>query len=220
MGAKGRDLDFWISSNPERPTMLLRAIRAVWGKEKSQMEVQYDYEKSCGDTYYIPVTLFTCMKEQFPLLMWAEMFQTSPQFAICHGPPEIMVAIESCLRGDQDPWKDTRVAIGDGPRMLSITNQPDRVKKSTKRPKSDTRSEVTGWSTRPTRQDWSTSGGQWTGWVDYSSFQIGLARRFHAHRSIGSRCIHRTTRRSIRIRLKHRRSGRRQLFQEAIRHIQ
>ena len=29
---KGRDLDFWMSSSSERPTMLLRAIRAVWGK--------------------------------------------------------------------------------------------------------------------------------------------------------------------------------------------
>ena len=121
--------------------MLLRAIRAVWEKERCQMNVQYDHEKSWGDTYYIPITLFTCMKEQFPLLMWAEMFQTSPQSAIYHGPSDIMVAIEKCLRGDQDPWKDARVAIGDGPRMLSLTNQSDHAKKSTKRPQPDTRSE-------------------------------------------------------------------------------
>ena len=84
--------------------MLLRAIRAVWGKEKCQMKFQYDHEKSWGDTYYIPVTLFTCMKEHFPLLMWAEMFQTSPRFATFHGPRDIVLAREKCLRGEQDPW--------------------------------------------------------------------------------------------------------------------
>ena len=101
--------------------------------------------------------------------MWAEMFQTSPQFAIYHAPPEILVAIERCLRGDQDPWKGSQIAIGDGPSMLPITNQPDRTKKPTKRPKTDPISEATGWSMRTPWQDWSTFGGQWPGWVDCSS---------------------------------------------------
>jgi hypothetical protein len=54
----GRNLDFWIALNAEQPTMFLRAIRAVWGKEKCQMDVQYDHEKTCEETYYIPITLF------------------------------------------------------------------------------------------------------------------------------------------------------------------
>jgi hypothetical protein len=30
---KGRNLDFWLSTNNDRPTMILRAIRAVWEKK-------------------------------------------------------------------------------------------------------------------------------------------------------------------------------------------
>jgi hypothetical protein len=76
--SKGKSLEFWLSGDSKRSTIILRAIRAVWGKEKCQMDVQFDHEKSLGDAYYIPVTLFTCMQERFPILMWAEMFRTSP----------------------------------------------------------------------------------------------------------------------------------------------
>ena len=79
----------------------------------------------------------------------------------------MLVAIERCLRGDQDPWKSSHIAIGDGPRMLSITNQLDQAKKPLKRSKPDQRQETTGWSMRPPWQDWSAFGGQWQGWVDY-----------------------------------------------------
>jgi len=32
--SKGRGLEFWKSGNNERPTIVLRAIRAIWKKEK------------------------------------------------------------------------------------------------------------------------------------------------------------------------------------------
>ena len=47
--SKGRGLEFWKSSNPERPTTILRAIRAVWKKEKCQMDVLYKSEKEPRD---------------------------------------------------------------------------------------------------------------------------------------------------------------------------
>ena len=128
------------------------------------MDVQFDHEKSFGDTYYIPVTLFTCMKEHFPILAWADMFQTSPQFAHLYGPPEILVAIEKCLRGDQNPWKDARRAIGDKPKILSLTHRPHQTKRSVKRPQPDTRSEIAIGSAPSTWQDWSSSRETWTGW--------------------------------------------------------
>jgi hypothetical protein len=86
--SKGRGLEFWKSSNPERPTTILRAIRAVWKKEKCQMDVLYESEKNLETTYYIPACLFTCMQEHFPILMWAEMFRVSPNFCLSPWPTE------------------------------------------------------------------------------------------------------------------------------------
>ena len=101
--SKGKGLDFWWSGESMRPTIILRAIRAIWRKEKCQMDMLYDHEKNLKDTYYIPVTLLTCMKERFPVLMWADMFRTSPQFAYIYGPKKVILAIELCMRGDPSP---------------------------------------------------------------------------------------------------------------------
>ena len=51
---KGRNLDFWLSTNNDRPTMILRAIRAVWGKENCQMDVQFDHKKNLGGHILYP----------------------------------------------------------------------------------------------------------------------------------------------------------------------
>ena len=104
------------------------------------------------------------MKEHFPILMWAEMFQTSPQFTHVYGPREILVAIEKCLRGDQNPWSDVRRALGDKPKMMSLTNQPHRTKAPMKRPQPDIRSETAAWSAPSTWKDWSEPKGRWTEW--------------------------------------------------------
>jgi hypothetical protein len=103
--SKGKGLEFWKHSDSTRPTIILRAIRAIWGKERCQMDMLYDYEKNLETTYYIPVTLLTCMQERFPVLMWAEIFRTSPHFAYCHGPKKVFLAIDLCLQGDPSPWK-------------------------------------------------------------------------------------------------------------------
>ena len=46
--SKGKGLEFWLSADSKRSTIILRASRAVWGKEKSQMDVQFDHEKILG----------------------------------------------------------------------------------------------------------------------------------------------------------------------------
>jgi len=90
--SKDRGLEFWKSGNDERPTIILHAIRAIWKKEKCQMDILYEHEKNLETTYYIPTSLFTCMQEHFPILMWAEMFRLSPNFAHFHGPPKVLLA--------------------------------------------------------------------------------------------------------------------------------
>ena len=133
------------------------------------MDVQYDYEKSLKDTHYIPVTIFTSMKEHFPIMMWAELFRTSPKFTEYYAPRDIMVAIEKCSRGDQDPWGRSQAAIGDCPHMMSITNQPDGMTKPSKMSRTGQGQEATRWSKRPSWQEWAVSEDQWSGWVDYST---------------------------------------------------
>ena len=153
--SKGKGLDFWLSGENTRSTIILRAIRAIWGKETCQMNVQFDSEKSLGDN--------------FPILMWAEMFRTSPQFAHLYGPKEIVLAIELCLQGDPSPWKNARLAIEDMNRHLPLADRPHQVKGSKKRSKPDTRSEFTTWSETSPWQDWSASGGTWAGWTSFPS---------------------------------------------------
>ena len=51
------------------------------------------------------------MKERFPILMWAEMFQTSPKFSYLYGLTKVLVAIDLCLKGDPSPWKSAQAAI-------------------------------------------------------------------------------------------------------------
>jgi hypothetical protein len=156
-----------------RPTIILRAIRAIWRKEKCQMDMLYDHEKNLKDTYYIPVTLLTCMKERFPVLMWAEMFRTSPQFAYLYGPKKVVLAIELCMRGDPSPWKSAKLAIGDATRPVPLTNEPQEATRSKKRAKPDTRSETTSWSEALPWQEWSASGGPWEGWISYPATRSG-----------------------------------------------
>ena len=55
------------------------------------MEMLFDYEKNLETTYYIPISLLTYMQERFPILMWAEMFKTSPKFAYAYGPQKVIV---------------------------------------------------------------------------------------------------------------------------------
>ena len=107
------------------------------------------------------------MKEHFPILMWADMFRTSPQFAYLYGPKEIVLAIELCMQGDPSPWKSAQLAIEDMNRQLPLANRPHQVKGSKKRPKPDTRSETTTWSETSPWQDWSASGGTWAGWASF-----------------------------------------------------
>ena len=128
--SKGKGLEFWKHVDSERSTIILRAIRAIWGKDKCQMDVMYEYEKNLETTYYIPVTLFTCMQEHFPILMWAEMFRTSPDFAYFHGPRKVLLAIELCLKGDRSPWKNAQSAIDDARQVerLALTNEPHQSK--------------------------------------------------------------------------------------------
>ena len=133
------------------------------------MNVQFDSEKSLGDTYYIPVSLFTCMGDNFPILMWAEIFRTSPQFAHLYGPKKIVLAIELCLQGDPSPWKNARLAIEDMNPHLPLADRPHQVKGSKRRSKPDTRSEFATWSETSPWQDWSASGGTWAGWTSFPS---------------------------------------------------
>ena len=169
--SKGKGLEFWWSGDSMRSTIILRAIRAIWGKEKCQMDMLYDYEKNFEDTYYIPVTLLTCMQEHFPVLMWAELFQTSPKFAYLHGPPKIVLAIELCMQGDPSPWKNAQLAIEDGTRPLPVANEPHQAphqaKGSKKRSKPDSRSETATWLDVSPWQEWSTSERTWGGWISF-----------------------------------------------------
>ena len=76
--SKGKGLGFWRSGENTRFTVILRAIRAIWKKERCQMDMLFDSEKNLETTYYMPISLLTYMKERFPVLMWADMFWTSP----------------------------------------------------------------------------------------------------------------------------------------------
>ena len=49
--SKGKGLEFWRYGDSTRSTIILRAIRAIWGKEKCQMDMLYDYEKNLENTY-------------------------------------------------------------------------------------------------------------------------------------------------------------------------
>jgi len=171
--SKDRGLEFWKSSSDERPTIILRAIRAVWKKEKCQMDVLYEHEKNLETTYYIPASLFTCMQEHFPILMWAEMFRVSPNFAHFHGPPKVLVAIELCLQGHKSPWKAAHDAIENGQQAgnLALTNEPHQDKGPSGGSGKDKKSRTTSWSSRPTPQEWPTKDESWEGWIPYSSDQ-------------------------------------------------
>jgi hypothetical protein len=175
--SKGKGLEFWWSGDSMRSTIILRAIRAIWGKEKCQMDMLYDYEKNFEDTYYIPVTLLTCMQEHFPVLMWAELFRISPKFAYLHGPPKIVLAIELCMQGDPSPWKNAQLAIEDGTRPLPVANEPHQAphqaKGSKKRSKPDSRSETATWLDVSPWQEWSTSERTWGGWISFPSTGLG-----------------------------------------------
>ena len=49
--SEGEALEFWWSGDSMRSTIILHAIRAIWGKEKCQMDMLYDSEKNFEDTY-------------------------------------------------------------------------------------------------------------------------------------------------------------------------
>ena len=70
------------------------------------------------------------MQERFPILMWAEMFKTSPKFAYAYGPQEVIVAIELYLQGDARPWKNAQNAIGNEKQKLALTDGSHQTKKS------------------------------------------------------------------------------------------
>jgi len=167
--SKGKGLEFWKHSDSLRPTIILRAIRAIWKKEKCQMDVLYEYEKNLETTYYIPVTLFVCMQEQFPILMWAEMFRLSPDFAFFHGPKKVLLAIELCLQGNRSPWKNAQSAIEDkhGTEKLALTNEPHQDEGSKRGSGEDKRPRTTSWSGRSSHQEWSADKGTWEGWTSY-----------------------------------------------------
>ena len=133
----------------------------------------YENEKNFATTYYIPVCLFTCMQEHFPILMWAEMFRESPNFAHVHGPPKVLVAIELYLRGHRSPWKAADQALGDeqSAAVPALTNEPHQDQEPNEDSRKDKKSRTTSsWSSRPT-QAWSAKGESWEGWIPYSSNQ-------------------------------------------------
>jgi len=139
------------------------------GRKKCQMDMLYDYEKNLETTYYIPVTLFTCMQEQFPILMWADMFRLSPNFSVLYGPRKVLLAIELCLQGNRSPWKSAQNAIENRheTRKLALTNEPYQSKRSKKDSKEDKRPGTTPWSERSSHQEWSAHKGTWEGWNSY-----------------------------------------------------
>jgi hypothetical protein len=139
------------------------------------MDMLYDYEKNLETTYYIPVTLLTCMQERFPVLMWADMFRISPHFALFHVPRKVFLAIDLCMQGDPSPWKNAQIALEDKneARPLALTIEPHQIKRPKKESKSDARSETTSWSERPSHRKWSPSGGTWEGWISFPSVGSG-----------------------------------------------
>jgi hypothetical protein len=121
-------------------------------------------------------------------MMWAALFRTSPQFACYHAPPEIMVASEKCLRGDQDPWsrayRDWRQASNvvynksAGPHDEAIEEVQNRSK---------TRSHQMVATTAVARmvRIRRTMAGMGGLFSIVRSSQFGMAGRGHANRSIG-----------------------------------
>ena len=171
---KGKDLSFWRSNDETRPTIVLRAIRAIWKKEKCHMEMLYEIEKNIATTHYIPISLITYMRSQFPILMWAEIFQTSPKFAHLYAPTEVVLAIELFLQGEPSPWKKARnVAIENEKQRLALTDgneQPKKAKKASRHDHQKSRPQSSSaWSETDEQQSWHDSGTAWAGWTSYPS---------------------------------------------------
>jgi hypothetical protein len=139
------------------------------------MDMLYDYENNLETTYYIPVTLLTCMQERFPVLMWAEMFRLSPQCALLYGPRKVLLAIDLCLQGDPSPWKNAQNAFEDKneTKPMALTNEPHQFKRPKKDSKSGVKPGTTSWSERSSHQGWSASGGTWEGWISYPTVGSG-----------------------------------------------
>jgi hypothetical protein len=171
--SKGKGLGFWRSGESTRFTIILRAIRAIWKKEKCQMEMLFDSEKNLETTYYIPISLLTYMKERFPILMWAEMFKTSPKFSYIYGPQKVLLAIDLYLQGDPSPWKHAQNSIEDEKQRLAITDGSYQTKRSKRESTPDPRTNLqpgaAAWLEVPLQQRWSASGGTWEGWISYPS---------------------------------------------------
>jgi hypothetical protein len=83
------------------------------------MEMLFESEKNLATTYYMPISLLTYMYKKFPILMWADMFETSPKFAHLYAPPAVVLAIELFLRGGRSPWKRAK--------ELAIENEKQRL---------------------------------------------------------------------------------------------
>ena len=115
------------------------------------------------------------MKERFPILMWAEMFKTSPKFSYAYGPTKVLLAIELCLRGDPSPWKHAQNSIEDEKQRLAITDGSYQTKRSKRESTPDPRTNLqpgaAAWLEVPLQQRWSASGGTWEGWISYPSLE-------------------------------------------------
>jgi hypothetical protein len=133
------------------------------------MDMLYEYEKNLETTYYIPATLFICMQERFPILMWAEMFRLSPDFACFHCPKKVLLAIELCLKGDKSPWKHAQNAIENEQQAerLALTNEPHQDDGPEKGSGKGKRSRTTSWSGRSSHHEWSAEKETWEGWTSY-----------------------------------------------------
>jgi len=135
----------------------------------------FETEKNLATTYYMPISLLTYMYKKFPILMWAEMFETSPKFAHLYAPPAVVLAIELFLRGERSPWKKARehVAIENEKQRLALTDGDDRPKKSKKESRRDCQTggpqSSSAWIETDVQQDWQASGQAWEGWTSYPS---------------------------------------------------
>ena len=131
----------------------------------------YEIEKNIATTHYIPISLITYMRSQFPILMWAEIFQTSPKFAHLYAPPEVVLAIELFLQGERSPWKTARNAIENEKQRLALTDgseQPKKANKSSRHDHQKSRPQSSSaWSETDVQQGWHDSGTAWAGWTSY-----------------------------------------------------
>jgi hypothetical protein len=94
------------------------------------------------------------MQERFPVLMWAEMFRLSPNFALLYGPRKVLLAIDLCLQGDPSPWKGAQNALEDKreTKTMALANEPYQIKRPKKDSKSDVKPRTTSWSERSSQQ--------------------------------------------------------------------